>query len=121
VVTGGDWDETAKVWDAKDGKLILDLKVGKSGVCSVAISPDGRRVGVATALGTVELWDALTRRSLFSMPGQWSVESVVFSPDSRRMATGTGADNAVKIWEAATSEQVAAWQKEDQEGAFPPP
>ena len=38
---------------------------------------------------------------------------MAFSPDGQRIATGSH-DNTAKVWEAATPEQVAAWQEEEQ-------
>jgi WD40 repeat protein len=42
------------------------------------------------------------------------VRSVTVSPDGTRIASGS-LDGTVKIWTAATSEQVAAWDKEEAE------
>ena len=48
------------------------------------------------------------------------VDSVAFSPDGRRIVTGS-ADGTAKVWEAATPQQVAAWQQEEKAAAPPPP
>jgi hypothetical protein len=40
------------------------------------------------------------------------ITSVAFSPDGQRIVTGSW-DQTAKVWEAATSQQVAAWQREE--------
>jgi WD40 repeat protein len=48
----------------------------------------------------------------FSLKGHTDViDCVAFSPDGQRIAT-SGRDRTVKIWEAATPQQVTAWQNE---------
>lgn len=78
-----------------------------------ALSPDGRRVLVATSNngGTVpqawvKVWDAKTKRPAFQLhsPG-FRVRSVAWSPDGRTLATSaveeSGEERAV-LWDAAT-------------------
>jgi WD40 repeat protein len=40
------------------------------------------------------------------------VFSAAFAPDGQRIVTGTG-DGNVKVWEAATRDQVAKWDEEE--------
>jgi len=62
------------------------------------------------------VWDAKGGHELLNLNGQgeggWYL---AFSPDGRRIVTNC--DNAAVVWTAASTEQVAAWQKEEQAAA----
>ncbi len=58
-------------------------------------------------------WQRQTHLELRTLRGHSSrIESVAFSPDGQRIVTGSG-DMTAKVWEAATPEQVAAWENEE--------
>jgi WD40 repeat protein/serine/threonine protein kinase len=101
IVTGGQ-DRMAKVWDARSGKSLLDLKGHRAPVTSVALSPDGTRIVTASWDQTAKVWDAQTGTQLLDLKGHTGlVRSVAFSPDGTRIATA-GDDQAVRLWDART-------------------
>ena len=53
-------DDTARVWDAANGKEIAVLRGHQGGVNSVAFTPDGTRIVTASDDGTARIWDAAT-------------------------------------------------------------
>ena len=67
IVTGS-WDRTAKVWDARTGAPLLELK-GTQTVNSVAFSPDGRRIVTGSWDGTAKVWDARTGAAVLNFKG----------------------------------------------------
>jgi WD40 repeat protein/serine/threonine protein kinase len=95
-------DNTVKVWDAQTGQETLTLKVRHLSISgSVAFSPDGKRLasssngGVGPIVGSpgeVKVWDAQTGEELLTLKGHIGpqITSVVFSPDGKRLASGTG-------------------------------
>src|SRR5262249_47579298 len=93
----------AKVWDARTGMPLLNLK-GPGYVWSVSYSPDGTRIVTGGAgLGhpvEAKVWDARTGNSLLDLKGHTDdVRSVSFSPDGTRIVTGS-ADQTAKVWDA---------------------
>jgi hypothetical protein len=52
---------------------------------------------------TIKLWDAETGQELRTLKGDLYVESVVFSPDGRRLAAGGG---TLKLWDAESGREI---------------
>jgi WD40 repeat protein/tetratricopeptide (TPR) repeat protein len=75
-------DGTAKVWDARTGALLLDLKAGSTWPMACAYSPDGKQI--LTAGDGAKVWDASTgalRMALKGVEGLFT--SAAFSPDGK--------------------------------------
>ncbi len=102
IVTGS-VDGTAKVWDARTGSALLDLKGHTGAVTSASFSPDGTRIVTGSdgrdgeGLGRADRHSsARTKRAHETV-----CLSVAFSPDGTRIVTG-GGDSTAKVWDART-------------------
>jgi len=99
-----------------DGTSVLVLKGHTDAVLDVAFSPDGKTIVSASADLTARIWDAETGKELKKLEGHldlqvlknvpsWlknqksAVNSVAFSPDGKKIATG-GTDGILIIWDA---------------------
>jgi WD40 repeat protein len=107
-------DGTAKVWDAKSGKLlrtIADRDSSVSGVSTVRFSPDGKRLaGAIQDDTTVRIWDTTTGRQVYALKGHTAnVTRLVFSSDGERLATASE-DHTVKLWEADTGRELLTFR-----------
>lgn len=69
---------------------------------SVAVSPDGRRLLVGLADGSVGVWNLADRRLMEMQPAhRWKVTAVAWSPDSLRYLS-VGRDRAVRVGQPGT-------------------
>ena len=83
------------------------LQGHKSGVLSVACSPDGRHIVSGSHDGTIRIWDAQIGRQVGNpLKGHTnSVLSVAFSPDGRYIVSGSN-DQTLQVWDAQTGDCV---------------
>jgi WD40 repeat protein/serine/threonine protein kinase len=112
-------DKTVKVWDAQTGKKLFSFeRHSEYGHGGVAFSPDGKRLASGSGTwdaskkayvgGQVVIWDAQTGKELRVLKGHNDlVLSVAFSPDGKRLASGSGTPGATK--EASVAGEVKVW------------
>ena len=117
------------LWDTETGRQIRAFGGHTSSVTSVAFSPDGRRILTGaggeiflvrdTETGrkkevfgdkTAILWDTETGRKIRVFEGHTdAISSVAFSPDGRRILTGSG-DRTAILWDTETGRQIRAFE-----------
>lgn len=105
------------VWDAGTGKLLKLLETVTPDMLptkltefnNVFLSPDGKtavNVLMYHPRGTIKVWDIQEGKFLYTLKGHehW-IRYVVFSPDSRIMASG-GVDIAISLWDVKTGKRL---------------
>ncbi|MHC4560307.1 MAG: protein kinase domain-containing protein, partial [Planctomycetota bacterium] len=104
-IFSGGRDKLIKVWDAKTGRELITFFGDEfRGVNSIAISPDGKLI--ACGGEQVKVFDAATGAELTTLTGhKHIVECTAFSPDGRRIASGSRA-GTVTIWDIETSSEL---------------
>ncbi|MHC4177040.1 MAG: WD40 repeat domain-containing protein [Planctomycetota bacterium] len=114
VATSSD-DGTVRVWEARTGRqrFRVEHRAGegsryKAGllcwVRTLAASPNGKLVASSSLDDTVRLWDAVTGRQIYRLPGHGEVggrRALVFTPDGTRFASW-GDDMYLRVWDVAT-------------------
>src|SRR6266852_8804115 len=81
-----------------------------SSVFTAAWSPDGKRLALGEADGTVQVRDAITDDILFTVHGHANhVWAVAWSPDGKRLASASW-DKTVQVWDAATGERLLTYR-----------
>jgi WD40 repeat protein len=82
----------------EDAALIRQLAVQDGAIFALDWSPDGKRVAVAGAAPSVNIYDADTGLPLATCTGHTAgIYAVAFSPDSAHLATG-GFDGQVRLY-----------------------
>lgn len=99
LVTAGD-DQTARFWDADTG-LELPLVGPAPGTFSTAVlSPDGRALATTDDRGGVDVWEPVSGKKRFSVPGVFPH----FTADGQTLVTVVASGEAV-LWEAASGKE----------------
>ncbi len=112
MVTGS-MDNTAKIWDAKDGKQLKSLEGHMEGILSVAYAPNGKYIATGSLDHTTILWDVKTGKKLFQLAGHQSeVAEVAFSANSKFVITGSS-DGTAKIWDVEKGENLYSLEGHD--------
>jgi WD40 repeat protein len=105
IVTSSD-DNTAKVWDAKTGARLHELRGHADSVRTASFSPDGNRIVTASHDHTAKVWDVATETALFNLKGGTAGrETVSFTPDGERIVADGGEISAM-VWNARTGEEL---------------
>jgi WD40 repeat protein len=103
-----DGSSNVKLFEVSSWRVRATLDVlPKVAVSSITFSPDGKVLATANSDATVGLWDAANGKVLHTLH-TGRVHCAAFSPDGRLLATG--GDNAVKLWDVATREELTAIQ-----------
>jgi WD40 repeat protein/lipopolysaccharide biosynthesis regulator YciM len=136
IVTGGGEPTKpfeAKVWDARTGMFLFDLKGlppnnaafgnGEDEFVSVAFSADSKRIVTAGGDNMARVWDATTgalQLELNKYPGE--MKCAAFSPDGTQIATGSPDEGrgVVIVWDARTGKTLHEWRTGAARLAFSP-
>jgi WD40 repeat protein len=110
TLAAGCGDGSVKLWDPETGTERGILAAHPSFVRAVAFLPDGSLL-TGSNDRTAKLWDLNRRQERFTFKGHHgAIWAVAVSPDGKTLATG-GADPDVRLWQAATEEEVSAQSK----------
>jgi WD40 repeat protein/transcriptional regulator with XRE-family HTH domain len=101
-----DWNNSAKLWDAKSGQLLMTLTGHSESVNGVAFSPDGKLVATASDDETAKIWNVETGDELLTLSGHdRPVHDVSFSPDGHHLASASD-DGTAKVWDLKTGKEL---------------
>jgi len=120
LATVGNHHVDLKLWDVATGKNTATRKLDSTSTFVAAISPDGKKVATEFAVveqingkneytqNCVKLWDTATGKEQSTLKAA-DVRSLVFSADSKTLATGSESGE-IKLWDAATGKEVDSFK-----------
>ena len=95
-----------KVWNAATGEEVHTIR-GRSPVLDAALCRDSRRLVTAHLDGKLTVRDITTGKELLTFRAHSAiVDAVTFSPDGQRLASFSQVENATKVWDAASGEEL---------------
>jgi WD40 repeat protein/tetratricopeptide (TPR) repeat protein len=105
-----------RIWDVGSGATLFDLNLaGFDFKDTLAFSPDGKRLAVAGANGTIYCFDARSGHERQVLRGHDApATAVAYSRDGTVLASGDQS-GAVKLWRVATGREFASWKAHDRE------
>lgn len=105
-LASGSWDQTVRIWDARNGTPIHTLRGGPlRRLLDGGLSPDGRQLAAGAFDMTAKVWDAGSGRLIHSLRGHsGGVLSVSWSPDGKRVASASF-DCTIKVWDVASGSE----------------
>ena len=98
-------DETVRVWDAHSGREVAKFVGHQDRVYCVAWSPDGRQL--ASGADNVRIWNLISKETVRVLSGyNGHILKIEFTPDGRRVAATGDIGSIVKLWNAATGDEL---------------
>jgi WD40 repeat protein len=94
-----------KVFDARTGKELLNMREHTNSILGVVFSPDSQRLASYAADRTARVWDVKTGKAIWVLGGHGSyLRAIAYSPDGTLIATASD-DKTVKLWDAHTGRE----------------
>ena len=93
-------DNTVKLWNTSNGKLLTEYKGQTRGATNAAYCPDGKKIATSSAKGFINIWSVPEGKLLGVLEGhKFAINTVAFSPDGKFIISAS-ADKMVSIWDA---------------------
>jgi WD40 repeat protein len=93
------------VWDLSSGRQVYASEPLGQGALSLAFAQHNSQIAIASAAGTIKVWDA-DRRTTTELHGHTgTIHSLTFSSDNRRLASASS-DGTIRIWDLVTANEV---------------
>lgn len=101
-----------RVWEVTAASRIASTTFAAGSVTDVAFSPDGRLLAVSNEEGFVHVWELPTLLVLQEFRAhRGAINGLAFSPHSHRLATAGEDEEAIKLWDVATWQELITLER----------
>jgi WD40 repeat protein len=107
IAVGGA-DKLIRLYDAKTGAELRNLRGCTDWITALAFSPGGDRLLAVSADKVARIFDVARIDPLAEVGHSRPVRAVAVSPDGQQIAS-VGEDRMIRLWNRATGAEVAAW------------
>ncbi|KAK0734594.1 WD40-repeat-containing domain protein [Lasiosphaeria miniovina] len=98
LIASAGWDNSTKMWNARDGKFLKSLRGHVAPVYQCGWSADSRLLVTASKDCTLKVWNVRTGSLAMDLPGhEDEVYAVDWAADGKMVGSG-GKDKAVRTW-----------------------
>lgn len=119
IVTAGK-DRSARIWDARTGRQLLELRGDPEPLLCVAISDDPQVIVAGSAAGTTRIWDSLHADQLLQIEGNVDPDGIItLRADNDFVVATAGPADSKKANFPDTI--LVAWRVRDGKICKPPP
>jgi WD40 repeat protein len=110
LIASSGWDNLIRLWDARTGKEVRQLKGHASPIYGVAFSPDGKVLVSNGQEKTIRVWEVATGKQLRELKGHDNPHSrFSFTPDGKYLVSG-GENRECILWDYQTGKVVRRFQ-----------
>jgi WD40 repeat protein len=108
LLSGG-VDHLIKAWDLTTKSELYSLKDIES-IKTHVLNEDGSMLAVGGKDGSISLWDLRNgKRAHYLKAHKYYVNALVFSSDSKLLASGGSEDGMIKIWDTTTGKEIKSF------------
>jgi WD40 repeat protein len=99
--------EFIKIWNAKTGKLITNLKGHTNEVTCLAWTADGRKLISGSLDSSIRTWDTITWQQIAVFTHRNLVHGIAISPNGRILASAS-VDNTARLWNLENGQPIGS-------------
>jgi WD40 repeat protein len=109
IATGGHgWEEHLKIWDAKTGKLVTNLKGHSGAVTCLTWTADVKTLISGSDDYSIRTWNTTTWQQIAVWTGHTDIVlGIAISPNGRILASAS-ADNTARLWNFETGQPIGS-------------
>lgn len=94
-------------WNTYTGNLMAKTRRNQYGINDIVFSPYGKTLVSSGNDATIRFWDSQTGNLKGVISEQRGVQALGISPDGKIIASSGGEDNAIRLWDFKTRQNVA--------------